>query len=719
MPQIELGFTAHSLLVALLIVVAGGLAAFFYRYTLPPVSRARRILLTSLRGIALALLLSLLFEPFINLTTSSSEPPVLAVLIDNSRSMSIVDRSGDRASQLRTLLNSDALNRATRDGALRLYTFGSTLTSIDRSGVDSLDFREELTDISTALRMLSTERERLNIHAAVLLTDGEYNIGQNPVHDAGQLDIPLYTIGIGDSTDQKDIVITKVATNELVYSETSSPVDVTIKSSGFEDERVEVRLMEGGKELARQTLGLGTGTREYPVRLSYIPEGEGTKRFTVRVSSLPGELTSENNTKMFFARVLRSRLRVIILAGGPSPDVSIIKQTLREDRNITVSSFVQRLPDGFYEGTLTKAAIDSADCILLTGFPTAGTTGGVLDLVRAAFLQDSKPVFFVAGKDVDETRLDLIRPALPFSTASVSLAEQYVFFQPSDAQRSNPILMVNSSPDVWTRMPPIFKTHTVYRAKPEATVLGNARIQAVTLSEPLILTRSVNRQKSLAILGYGIWRWRLMAQGNPETAQALSAFLVNGIKWLTTREESRPVKVTPVKEMFSQGEPVEFVGQVYDGSARPVDNADLRVVVQSADREYETIMRQLGSGRYEGTIEGLSAGDYTFRAVAQTDGQRFGEDRGRFTIGELNLEFQDTRMNVQLLRQLASRTGGRYFTPSSVDEFESTLSTQASFAPREVTRTSSVALWNWQYTLALIVLLLSVEWFLRKRSGML
>ena len=103
--------------------------------------------------------------------------------------------------------------------------------------------------------------------------------------------------------------------------------------------------------------------------MSYTPSGEGPHRYTVRVSPLPGELTTANNRRIFSAKVLRSTMRVLILAAAPGPDLSVIRWTLAEDPNVSVRALTQKLGGGFYEGALTRQVIDSADCILSIGMP--------------------------------------------------------------------------------------------------------------------------------------------------------------------------------------------------------------------------------------------------------------------------------------------------------------------------------------------------------------
>ena len=721
MPRIELSSTTSITIIIALAVAAAAFSFFFYRYTLPPVPKVTRLVLGTLRALALFLICILLFQPLARILFFSTRPPTLAVLIDNSKSMRLVDRAGDRADQLRAILREDATRMLPAGGDVRTYTFGSRLASLDARATDSLTLNEDITDISAALRALAREQAQYNIQAALLLTDGNYNSGQNPVYDAEQLAMPVYTVGIGDSSEQKDLLITKILTNDIAYSGSPTPVAITIRSAGFGGERVEVALSESGRELFRAPLTLESGTHEYQISLSYTPEGTGTQKYTVTVSALPGELTRENNRKSFFVRVLKSRLRVLMIAGTPSPDVSMTRQTLTEEKSITVRCFTQRVPSGFYEGQLLPMFMDSTDCLLLLDFPTSTTMPQTLEIVQEALIKKSLPVLYITGKNVNDGRLRALLPVLPFTPLTTSSWEQYVSVRPAVAQKANPILKIStlSGDEAWNRLPPIFRTGSTYKKKAEATVLAYAEMQTVVLTDPIILTRSVNRQKSLAILAYGLWRWQLLPSGDPEVQRVLRVFLSNSIRWLTTEDERRPVRVTTTKETYTQGEPIEFVGQVYDASAQPIDNAEVKVTVQRGQSSFEALLRPIGNGRYEGTADGLGEGEYTFKAIARVDNQSLGEDRGRFSVGELNLEFQDTRMNSALLRQLAYRTNGRYLTAGTLSELPTLLHTQSSFVPTEVARMAEFELWNWRYTLMAIVLLLGLEWFVRKRHGML
>jgi p-aminobenzoyl-glutamate transporter AbgT len=76
-------------------------------------------------------------------------------------------------------------------------------------------------------------------------------------------------------------------------------------------------------------------------------------------------------------------------------------------------------------------------------------------------------------------------------------------------------------------------------------------------------------------------------------------------------------------------------------------------------------------------------------------------------------------MNVQLLRQLAVRSGGAFLLPSELAQLPSLLKGHASFVSRDVRNVRERELWNWPYMLAAVVALFATEWFVRKRNGML
>jgi hypothetical protein len=721
MPSIEISFSTPAFVVLLLILAAGTLSWFFYRTTLPAVARPLRLVLGVLRGLALALLCTLLCAPLLRLVRVTRHPPVIAVLADRSASMGITDRNGSRAGIMMRLLGKDLPASIPGGADVRYWTFGVGFSQPRDTPPDSITCTDELTDLAGAIRGLARVREQFNLQAAVLLTDGVYTVGDNPYHDAGLAGIPLFAIGIGDTAEQKDVLISRVAANDLVFAGTPSPVDVTLKSNGFTGERADVTLTEGSRVLGRAQVTLPPGTSETPVELAYTPESEGSHRYTVVVSPRAGELTAANNTRSFTVRVLKSKLTILLLAGNPGPDLTVVRQTLIEDPNLSVTVRTQKAGGGFYEGTVARALLDSADCLVTIGMPTSGTPAEILSLIRDATATHRVPLLFIDGSAVDRTRIGAMAPSLPVAAEIPSRQEQEVDFVPAATQVTHPILAPDPAGGEapWSRMPPLFTSQTLYRLREGSIQLGSPRLHNVLLPQPLMACRNLAGTRSVAILGYGLWRWRLMAQAGGETARFFPMFLSAAVSWLTSRNEGKNVRVVPEKDVFARGERIGFSGQVYTSGSRPVENAQLRVTVSGADQAVETELRPIGSGRYEGEIDGLAQGEYTFRAAAFSGGSSLGTDAGTLRVGGLNLEFLETRMNAELLQQIAYRTGGKFFTPATAGGLRAALDSLGTLAPREERHAQAIELPHWPTLLAFIILLLAAEWIVRKRSGML
>ncbi len=719
MPEIHLSSAFHPVVLIAAAAMAAVLALIAYRTTVPPVSRTRRSVLASLRGLGLFLLFLLIGEPLATLIHRSDEPPAVLFLLDNSQSMAIRDRSGDRRQELRRVLESDAVRTLASAGAV-VVRFDRTVRPMTTVSPDSLTLQGSLTDIAGAIRAVHPLVETRNIRAVVLVSDGVVTEGATPVYDAEASGLPFFTVGIGDSLEQKDLIVRSVLTNEITYAGNRVPVQVTLHSAGYAGDRVEVRLRAGDATVDHATVTLDAGSRDYRVPLSFVAQGEGKQKLSVEVSDLPGELTTANNRAVTFIRILKSRMNVALLTGPPSEDVAFIRRSLTADPNVALQ-VVTLARGGVFPGeTLTPAMLDTMDCLVLAGLPIAETPAATIALVRQA-AERGLPLLFLASRTIDPQKMQLLAPVLPVTLEQPLTNELPVFVSVPDRQRESAIMRVadDGGSDVWETLPPVFRWQAGYRAKVESDVLAFVRFQRTTLRDPLIVSRSVNRQKSLAVTAYGLWRWDMLADTPPSATPVLDAFIANSVRWLTTREEDRRVRVQPVREQVTSADPVEFTGQVYDESYRPVDDAQVTVTLRAGGRTIPVALTSAGDGRYAGSSDPLPEGDYTFTATASVGSRTVGEDRGAFSVGGVNAEFLETRMDRGLLEQLAAHTGGRYYDPGSLGNLPRDIRALPSFTARERARTSELALWSSPWMLLIVVLLFASEWLLRKLWGMI
>jgi hypothetical protein len=772
-------------------VAAAALSWYVYRTTNPPVATVRRIGLFLLRMAALLILLFALFEPIVNMLRASEEPPRIAVALDASQSMTLQDASQNRSEVYRSLINAlpwEALTGGSADTSVPVLLFDNDVRRKANVTPDSLPlslFKGQLSNLSKPLRHIFEQAERTNTRAAVFITDGALNAGENPLYAAELLARPLYVIGVGDSTEPRDLKVQSILTNDIGYVGAVLPVTVNIQANGFSRDAVreaKLLLKDNGITIAEQRFVLNSignagaavsanTSHSVPITsiaFEYTPKESGIRKLTAslqNVKGFEGELTTKNNSNDVFVRILKNKRKVVLVAGAPNPDISFVRTALSENRTVECSAFIQGVNGEFLapgsDGSSASAsasasasssansstafspqqpptaasftqALSDAESIILVGFPVASTPAATLEAVRAE-LSRNKPLLFVASHDVDYQKLRVLEPYLPFATLGTSRQEMLALPDVHATSLANPIMKLTGTEAdarLWNNLPPLYRTETFFKVKPESEVLSTIRVNNVPVAEPLIVQRTLAGSKSLAILGYGLYRWKLLgfaaeqAKGR-ETTDIITTFLDNGLRWLSTSDQGKFVRIKSTREVYANGERVEIVGQVYDRSYTPIDNADVRIRLSgsaSRTQDREIPLTSLGGGRYAAQIDALAQGDYVFSGTASLNGQPYGSDDGRFAVGELNIEYQNLRMNASLLRQMAARTGGKFYTAAEVIRNPQALlqdiRSAQTFKARPITERKEIPLWNRPWLLTAALALLAGEWFIRKRSGM-
>ena len=707
-------------LLVLCTLVAGALAFWLYRRTMPQLSPAKRITLGLLRFAALFLILFLLFEPVLRLVDRDEEEAVLAVLVDDSQSLLMTSSTDSTAAPVREKIRTlfDHLPAAVRGADIQVFSFSDDLAPAETS-LDSLAFDGSRTNIARSLEQLRERVGEDNLRAAVLLSDGQYNTGRNPLYVAERYPVPIYTVVLGDTARHRDLLIRRVITNDIAYLDTELPIEVALRSEGFAGQAVTVSLLRDGEPLSSRQVRLPEGSSEITVDLTVRPEEEGLHRYVVAVTRLDGEATYRNNLESFTVRVLRSERKILLLAAAPSPDVSAIGQILAESATFDYDTRIQKSPGEFYEGPL-PASLGDYDVILMAGYPGRAAAPADMQRIRNA-ADEGTPIFFLFDRSthiqfVDEHFSDVL-PVVPERLRSGMIE---VSFTSTAAAESHPIMNIpDASPESWLRLHPLIASQTRWLATPDAQVLAQTQVRGVELDDPLLVVRRRTGNRSAALLGAGTWRWRNVSEDLGQIAHLWPTLFSNTLEWLSAREEDQPVRIVPVRDLFSGGEDVEFSGQVYDESLNPISDATVEVNISSQDGTvYPFVMQPIGNGRYTLDAGTFPEGTYSYEAVAQANDANVGGDTGAFAVGSLTLEFKETRANASLMRQIAQRSGGELIDPDRMEMFTSGLAATGAFAPVIVETEREIELRRRYIFLAIVVALLTVEWFIRKRSGM-
>jgi len=291
---------------------------------------------------------------------------------------------------------------------------------------------------------------------------------------------------------------------------------------------------------------------------------------------------------------------------------------------------------------------------------------------------------------------------------------------PTGEGLQHPILTVpNATAADWQRLPPLLGSESRWTPSPDAQVLARSEVRGVALDDPLLVARSRAGMRTVAVLGANTWRWKNVPDDLRPFEHLWPSLLSNVLEWVTAAQDQRPVRVYPVSDVVAGGEAVQFLGEVYDERLHPVHDAIIDVAVVSDDgRQYPLRLRPAGNGRYILEDAALPEGRYEYQAVARRGELQLGRDAGTFVVGGRAIEQRETRADPQLMRQIAQRSGGVSLTSAEADRLPLELRETAHLAPRTASIEREIGLWRHPFFLILIVLCLSAEWVLRKRSGL-
>lgn len=695
------------------LLVLAGYTIYTYRYTVPPIGKLKKTVLIALRTTALLLLLFVFFEPVFSFAKKEILEPVNLVFIDNSRSIRIKD--GTDRSKTEIQFVKDLMGKGIENNT-KLYTFGSKISGLSFDSLQMLHFNEGGTDFNQILSFVN--RTNRNISSVVIVSDGVITEGADPLHTVEKMNIPVYTVGVGDTTKRNDIYVKNVLHNDLIYAETPTTIMTSIANSGFNGSNVFVSLYENNRLVDRKSVLLNSAGISN-TSLIYTPKTSGEKKLTISVANSKGEFTYANNKKIFYINVLSNKIKVLVLAGSPSSDVSFIKNTLESDPNLSINSVTQTAPGRFIENNNRQKLLDSADVLFLVGFPSAATPENFTESVLKAISGKDKPFFICLSDGTDFNKLKQFQAGLPFTIGNIN--SDYLDIQPevSATESDNSLLQNNSGNPVtaWNNLPPVYQPNVDMRPKPESGILARVSVNNIPMNRPLILTRILGKQKSIAVLAKDIWRWKL--ETVPQNLDLFDRFILASVKWLNSKDIHKQVSITTSKKSYSLGEPVEFSAQVYDQSYNPVSNAEVKLNIKNGGKNYSLNLNSLGSGLYEGEFTTDKAGDYTFSGSASLNGTEYGSDKGRFNIGEVDVEMMNPRMDYDYLALLSAQTNGKFFYNNNYSGLFKILKYRSKKTSKEKIEVSDIDLWSNEWLLLFAVILFGAEWFLRKRNGML
>lgn len=725
MIQYNLGFIGSYWILILLIIATTLFSYFIYKKTNPELNNFFKFILITIRSLALALILLILFEPIITTLQNHTKKPKVAIVYDNTESMSIKTKRFNKLEIYKEVLKNLNLSGIEKDE----FLLDDVLHKISDFEFDSLNFNGKNTNFNLPLKYINENLDYENYSSVVFLTDGVHNSGLNPLVKARELARPIFTIGIGDTNQYKDIKIVNLITNKIGYLDNLIPVIAKFEAFGFKNEEIKITLLENNKIINEKLIKLDPNKNYYEEFFDYIPKTEGKNKLTIKISELKDEEFSNNNSKDEYIDINKSKKKIMIISGSTNPDITFVKSEFNKIKNLEISEFIQKNKGEFYK-TPNSNDFKESELIILIGYPNKFSPDAVTKNIKTE-LENGKSLIFIPSRDLNYEKAKILKDYLGINVISNSEFESVVEPIVIEKSASNSILKFNEDNNIslWNNLPPLFRTQLFFNTLPTASPIMKFKILGNVFEEPLLLTNEFNKTKSLVFLGYGVYKWKLgtysdNANINETISNDLfSTLFANSLKWLSIEKNDKRFILNTSKYIYSLGENIEINAQLYDKLYNPLNSGKILVDIVSKKNNKSILtlyLKNIGNGKYYSTINKLQLGEYDVNAQALLENDLIYEkDNTKFQIVANTNEVTNILLNNVLLKDLSSATSGKYYEWDNTKDLKDDILKNDFHFEKPYNSKNEILIWNYPYLLGLIVILFSVEWFLRKRLGLL
>jgi len=740
-------------------VAVAGVVALSWRASRGANAWRRAMMIGTRAGAAVAALVVFL-EPAVELRQVAREPNRIAILIDDSKSMSLAE-SGQGPTRIERVRRMLAASQGTlaaweRDHKIDYYTFAETVSATSQKALAADTAQGKATLIRKALEYIRSHYEGRDLAGIVLISDGastggfDEDSGDGAVRDfLRSLDTRVHTVWAA-RPGLKDVAVAKVMADEFAFVRTVVRIDAVIRTTGLPARQVPVTLSTDGQPLRQKLVELPAGDHDVTVTFEVTPPRVGRYVYEVSVPVAAGEAVTTNNTRSFVVRVIRDKIRVLQVAGQPSWDVRALRQMLKSNPNVDLISF-------FILRTQDSISLVPNDEMSLIPFPTRELFEQQLPSFDLIILQDFEYLPYGIGDYLENIRsyveggggLAMLGGAASFSSggyygtpvAAALPVELYGPFdlgpvldtqrfapQLTDAGLVHPVTSLRYSPDdnarVWKQLPLLEGANLVASAKPDATVLAvHPRLKTKAGKPmPVIVTGEYGKGRSLAVTTDTLWRWGFVAAARPgDDGRQYTKLWENAMRWLIQDPDLRNLHVDSDAVEYAPAQPVRVSVRLLGRDYQPLAGGAVALrVKRGADPTRATQVSDAkitvgedGTAIHE--LGGLSPGVYRVEATATIGGRQV-DATDIFLVREGGTELDRPVGDPATLESIAKATSGVALGPA--DQLPSSLE----FDPPRIVRVdrrTDVELWSRPGLLVLVIGLLGLEWLLRQRSGYL
>ena len=742
-----LGAWPGWVLVLLIVLCVGGLAGLMWR-RLPGVALRvrnwRAWLIWGLEAAVVSLVLLLLWEPAVTVAELKSQQNMIAVLVDDSRSMAIADAGADGKTSRETAAAqalTQVLPALEKRFQTRVYRMDAALKRVGSAGADKAgEWKPDgvATHINSGLKQMLAETSDLPVGAVVLLTDGAENsmgtagagIDVDTLNALHNRRLPVHTIGFGKEKPVRDAEVDDAVVASKAIANSRMTATVSFHQHGYAGQKAVIDVKDGKKLLASEPVTLERDGVEQSATVFFNSGDAGVKGVAFSVEPLPGERSTANNAVNRLVEVSGTQRRVLYVEGEPRWEYKFIRRAEAEDKGLQVVSMVRTTENKIYrQGIADPSELADGfpvraedlfryDAIIIGSVEAGYFTAGQQELLREFVDKRGGGLLFLGGRSAlsdggwaASGAADLFPTFLPPGRTEFRRDPATVQLTSAGAESAVTRLLDERGANVdrWRKLPYLADYEDPGTPKPGATVLVQMNAGRTM---PLLVTQNYGRGKTAVLATSGTWRWQMSsALGDPSH----DLFWQQLLRWLSA-ESPGQVQVNMPQQVLMDDGKVKLTAEVRDKQFSPAADAKVmaRVIGPGGDSsvaDFAPVPNKPGT--YEADWTAARPGSYVAEVTAGAGAQELGKDVVAFRRDDGVAENFHTEQNRALLEKLSEQTGGRYWEGGELEK----LPRDISYSEAGISVRDTKELWDMPVVFLTLLGLTAADWLLRRKWG--
>lgn len=684
--------TTYSPWLILACLAAGLLYAWLLYSKRTPWSAPINYGLAFLRFAVVSFLCFLLLGPLVRYFSNTTQKPAILFALDNSKSVSLFSDSVQLQQAQQGLQR--LREKLENEGYLtEVKMLGATEPP---QNLEQLRYEAETTNLSELLNNVRSEYDQQNLAGVVLLSDGIVNQGTSPTY--ANYNYTIYPVAVGDTIPKRDIVLSSLRYNKVSYSGNRFPLEAELQHQGFGGAAATVLLKENGKTIDRKTVALKPNQTIQPVPFQVMAGGLGKRHYEVEVVPQQGEFTTLNNTKHAYIDVVQGKIKILVAAAAPHPDIKALRAAIESNENYETALFIPGLT------TLKQQDYDVAVLHQLPGRSAGGEAA--LNLVR----QKNLPALYIIGPQSDIGNFNNLNVGVrinsPGQTDEVTSAVNPNF---------NTFKVAEEATDRLLQYPPATVPYGDYQLTPNTETVLYQQVGRVRTNKPLLTVQTVGDKRNATLLASGTWQWRISEASSHENPAVYDKLITNLVQLLSAPRNKKRLNVYPALNEYTNSDEIRFEAEAYNEALEPIYGQNITLEVTDEAGNVKTFNFANGENQAGVNIGTLPGGRYSYTASARL-GNSLQEDKGEFVVEALQLEALNAVADHNLLYQLANNTGSRLYYPNQFQQLEEDI-LKADYKNVIYSSEELIDLVNLKWLFFVILGFVCAEWFIRKYNG--